>query len=213
MPDANMARAEGGTGAGFYSLSSWRRPCLCQHEAPRRPSYLQLRGGHGLVQFEELCFSPSCLELLQQDSGPDFGEGQAPVHLSEAAVNFLPHPKQLLFGQGEGRRAELPGKARRVVCSCKKKEDRVGCAGDGEVEIQSSDSISQIHVRKRPPSPGSGIHSTWVSSAPNACHAGVCVCVCVHACSVAQLYLSVTPMDCSPPGSSVQGILQSRILE
>ena len=41
----------------------------------------------------------------------------------------------------------------------------------------------------------------------------VCVCVCVCVRSVAQLYLSVTPMDCSPPGSSVQGLLQSRILE
>ena len=41
----------------------------------------------------------------------------------------------------------------------------------------------------------------------------VCVCVCVHTC--AQL-LSLTlcdPMDCSPPGSSVHGILQARMLE
>lgn len=57
-----------------YSLSSWRRPCLCQH-GPETPSYLQLRGGHGLVQFQELCFcKPSRLESLQQDSGPDFGD-------------------------------------------------------------------------------------------------------------------------------------------
>ena len=131
MPDADMARAEGGSGARFYSFSSWKRPCLCQHEAPRCPSYLQLRGGHGLVQFQELCFSPSRLESLQQDSGPDFGEGQAPVHLSEAAVNFLPQPKQLLFRQGEGRRAELPGKARRVVCSYKKRRQGGLCWGWG----------------------------------------------------------------------------------
>ena len=38
----------------------------------------------------------------------------------------------------------------------------------------------------------------------------VCVCVCV---SVAQLYPTCDPMDFSPPGSSVQGILQARVLE
>ena len=33
-------------------------------------------------------------------------------------------------------------------------------------------------------------------------------------CSVAQLYPTLCdPMDCSPPGSSVHGILQARILE
>ena len=37
---------------------------------------------------------------------------------------------------------------------------------------------------------------------------------CVHACSVAQSCLTLCdPMDCSPPGSSVHGILQARILE
>ena len=41
-----------------------------------------------------------------------------------------------------------------------------------------------------------------------------CVCVCVHACSVTQLFLTLCdPMDCSPPGSSVHGILQARVLE
>ena len=34
------------------------------------------------------------------------------------------------------------------------------------------------------------------------------------ACSATQLYLTLCdPMDCSPPGSSVHGILQARILE
>ena len=36
----------------------------------------------------------------------------------------------------------------------------------------------------------------------------VCVCVCAQSCPT--LY---NPMDCSPPGSSVHGILQARILE
>ena len=41
--------------------------------------------------------------------------------------------------------------------------------------------------------------------------AHVCVCVCAL---VAQFYLTLCdPMDYSPPGSSVCGILQARILE
>ena len=40
----------------------------------------------------------------------------------------------------------------------------------------------------------------------------VCVCMCVHAKSL-QLSLTLCdPMDCSPPGSSVHGLLQARIL-
>ena len=39
----------------------------------------------------------------------------------------------------------------------------------------------------------------------------MCVCMCV---CVAQLYLALCdPMDCSPPGSFVHGILQARVLE
>ena len=41
-------------------------------------------------------------------------------------------------------------------------------------------------------------------------HVCVCVCVCVV---VAQSCLILWPMDCSPPGSSVPGILQWRVLE
>ena len=36
----------------------------------------------------------------------------------------------------------------------------------------------------------------------------------MYACSVTQLCLTLCdPMDCSPPGSSVHGIFQARILE
>ena len=42
----------------------------------------------------------------------------------------------------------------------------------------------------------------------------VCVRVCVCMCSVAQSCLTLhDAMDCNPPGSSVYGILQARILE
>ena len=42
----------------------------------------------------------------------------------------------------------------------------------------------------------------------------VCVCVCAHTRSVSQQCLSLfNPIDCSPPGSSVHGIFQARIME
>ena len=42
----------------------------------------------------------------------------------------------------------------------------------------------------------------------------VCVCVCVCVCLVAELCPTLcNSMDCVPPGSSVHGILQARILE
>ena len=46
----------------------------------------------------------------------------------------------------------------------------------------------------------------------------VCMCVCVHvcvcACVRAQSFPTLCdPMDCSPPGSSVHGIFQAKILE
>lgn len=142
--DANRAREERvgdelrvGGGARSYSINRRRRPRFCTHEAPRCPSYLQLRGGQRLVQFQELCFSPCGLKLLQQDSGPDFGKGQAPVHLSEAAVNFLPHPEQLLFGQGEGRGPELSGKARTVICFSGEKTVRVVLGGKCKFKAQT----------------------------------------------------------------------------
>ena len=40
----------------------------------------------------------------------------------------------------------------------------------------------------------------------------VCMCVCARACTQSHLTLC-DPMDCSPAGSSVHGILQARTLE
>ena len=47
------------------------------------------------------------------------------------------------------------------------------------------------------------------------CLVCVCVCVCarVHAKSLQSCSSLCNTMDCSPPGSSVHGILQARILE
>ena len=46
---------------------------------------------------------------------------------------------------------------------------------------------------------------------------GVCVCVCVYVCvctrSLQSCLILCSPMYCSPPGSSVHGILQARTLE
>ena len=63
----------------------------------------------------------------------------------------------------------------------------------------------------------------WVSHSASFSGLRVCVCMCVHVClsfhrwsesEVAQSCLTLCdPMDCSPPGSSVRGILQARILE
>ena len=43
----------------------------------------------------------------------------------------------------------------------------------------------------------------------------VCVCTCTRACvlSLQSCLTLCDPMNCSPPGSSVHGILQARILE
>ena len=44
-------------------------------------------------------------------------------------------------------------------------------------------------------------------------HVCMCMCVCVYVCSVAQSASSLQPLDCGPPGSSVHGISQARMLE
>ena len=65
---------------------------------------------------------------------------------------------------------------------------------------------------------------TWVKKSSDALTVIQCVCVCVcvcvclfmymYVCSVAQFCLTLRdPMHCSPPGSSVYGILQARTLE
>ena len=45
------------------------------------------------------------------------------------------------------------------------------------------------------------------------CKSAVCVCVCVCVLVPRSCPTLCDPMDCSPPGSSVHGILQARILE
>ena len=50
---------------------------------------------------------------------------------------------------------------------------------------------------------------TTLMSMPSRARSSVCVCVLSHFSSV---WLFANPMDCSPPGSSVQGILQARML-
>ena len=46
-------------------------------------------------------------------------------------------------------------------------------------------------------------------------HAEVCVCVCVCVCVLSLQWCPIlcSPMGCSLPGSSVQGVLQASILE
>ena len=41
----------------------------------------------------------------------------------------------------------------------------------------------------------------------------ICVCVCVCAWFTSRVWIFVTLLDCSPPGSSVHGIFQARILK
>ena len=58
--------------------------------------------------------------------------------------------------------------------------------------------------------------TSWSSKRADVCVcARACVCACACVCvSETQLCLTLcNPMDCSPPGSSVHGILQARILE
>ena len=51
------------------------------------------------------------------------------------------------------------------------------------------------------------------SSSPSLNIRGYCVCVCVCVWSLWCVWFFANPMDCSPPGSSVHGISQVRILE
>ena len=54
----------------------------------------------------------------------------------------------------------------------------------------------------------------WEISLKHKSDQNVCVCVCVCVCTRAQLCLTLCePMDYSPLGSSVHGILQGRLLE
>ena len=50
-------------------------------------------------------------------------------------------------------------------------------------------------------------------AAPHGTSLRVCVCVCVCVCVTQWCQTLCDPTDCGPPGSSVHGILQERILE
>ena len=50
--------------------------------------------------------------------------------------------------------------------------------------------------------------SKWFSQSTTVITGSICVCVCAHACLTL-----CSPMNCSPPGSSVHGIFRARILE
>ena len=58
------------------------------------------------------------------------------------------------------------------------------------------------------------LSNQWVFTSPSPFHVCVYACACMCVRSVAQSHQTLcNTMDCSPPGSSVHGILQARILE
>ena len=61
--------------------------------------------------------------------------------------------------------------------------------------------------------PQSSILSNLFSTSTFSVRARACVCVCVCVCVSQSCPTLCDPMDCSPPHSSIQGILQARILE
>ena len=64
---------------------------------------------------------------------------------------------------------------------------------------------------------GGGKPSRWFRMCTKAScvykHINIHTCACVHAKSLQSCLILPDPMDCGPPGSSVHGILQARILE
>ena len=61
-----------------------------------------------------------------------------------------------------------------------------------------------------------GSFNVWLNSACSCFVEDFCICVpqwCIHAKLVQSCLTHCDPMDCSPPRSSVHGILQARILE
>ena len=57
-----------------------------------------------------------------------------------------------------------------------------------------------------------GSNPGWRTKIPHARHQ-LSPCSVKSACTLSRVRLSVTPTDCSPPGSTVHGIFQARILE
>ena len=88
-------------------------------------------------------------------------------------------------------------------------ETRVSPRGKRGVSVHAQGPCSEILPFPPPPWAGRAVIRASETSRWGVC---VCVCVCaVPSCSVVSY--SLQPKDCSPPGSSVHGILQARILE
>ena len=75
--------------------------------------------------------------------------------------------------------------------------------------------LTHEEVRRSPSQWGFWTKLTPVMEADMLSHVCVCVCVCMCVCVLVtqSCLILCNPMDCSPPGSSVHGILQARILE
>lgn len=112
----------------IYSLSSWSEPCLCQHEP--RDTHPTCSSGAAMAwsSFRNSASRQAVWNRCSRTRARILGEGQAPVHLSEAAVNFLPHPKQLLFRQEKAEEQSFL-KSKKSGLFCKKRRQGGLCWG------------------------------------------------------------------------------------
>ena len=97
-------------------------------------------------------------------------------------------------------------------CFCRAQLDwRVALRRMGVKESESTSTVSSVEWLLQ-----MELEKWTYSQSGMCCKKGVCLYffLCVRVCSVTQLCLTLCdPRDCSPPGSSVHGILQVRILE